>query len=531
MTAQAQGMSWSRLVERAGLVERWQAAVNPVITSVIEDSREAGPGACFVAVRGTKDDGHRFIDSAISAGASAIVCELPVSIPDHVALLQLPSTWGVTGRIAVALHGLDTALQDKQLQLVGITGTNGKSTFCYLARSVLRAAGFPTALLGTVQYDLLSRRIEASMTTPPAPQLAAYLAEATRAGATHAVMEISSHGLEQGRCEGLQFAVGVFSNLTGDHLDYHGNMDAYLRAKKRLFDGLAPESVAAVNRDDPASDRIISDCRAAIIRYGMIGLPNDHSDCKMPVACEIGARILEQTAAGNRFELITQPGVDAGRAGLPGCEQRVEFFTPLIGNHNVHNCLAAVSAGVGMGLPLETIVRGLASVVSVPGRLQRVPLPPGRDGDRAFSVFVDYAHTDDALMNVLSSLKPFADKGRLIVLFGCGGDRDRTKRPRMAQAVAQWADCILLTSDNPRNEDPMRIIDDAMSGFAQKDLPRVKVEPDRRKAIVAAVEMARPGDVVLLAGKGHETYQQIGDTKLPFDDVAVAAEILSGSGR
>ncbi|HOA74158.1 MAG TPA: UDP-N-acetylmuramoyl-L-alanyl-D-glutamate--2,6-diaminopimelate ligase [Phycisphaerae bacterium] len=528
MIAQGDAVQWSRLVRQAGLIDRWQGATDPLVTRIVEDSRQAGPGACFVAVRGTKVDGHQFVASAVSAGAAAIVCEQPVSVPENVAVLQVASARGVAGRLACALNGLDAVLRNKRLQLVGITGTNGKSTFCYLTQAILRAANCPTALLGTVQYDLLSRRIEASMTTPPAVDLAAYLAEAYQAGATHAVMEVSSHALDQGRCDGLHFAVGVFSNLTGDHLDYHGNMDSYLRAKKRLFDGLARDAVAAVNRDDPASSRILADCRAAVVRYGIVGGPGEKTRGSTPSACEVSARIIEQSAAGTRFELQVRPGNAANRGPLPDREQTLEFFTPLIGNHNVQNCLAAASAGLGLSLPLETILHGLESVTFVPGRLQRVPVPEERNGRGGFSVFVDYAHTDDALVNVLSALRPYANRGRLIVLFGCGGDRDRTKRPRMARAVAQWADRILLTSDNPRSEDPMQIIHDAMAGFAAADLPRVQVEPDRRKAIAIAIEMARPGDIVLLAGKGHETYQQIGSEKFPFDDAAIAAECLRG---
>jgi len=531
MNAESQGMTWSRLVERAGLVERWQGRLDPVITSVVEDSRKAAPGSCFVAVRGTQVDGHAFIDSAIRSGAAAIVCEQPVSVPEHVACLQLPTARGAAGRLACSLHGLDTALGEKRLNLVGITGTNGKSTFCYLVQSIFRAAGFPTAMLGTVEYDVLSRKIEASMTTPAAVDLAAYLAEALQAGATHAVMEVSSHALDQGRCDGLRFAVGVFSNLTGDHLDYHGDMDSYLRAKKRLFDRLAEDAVAAVNLDDPAWGRMVADCRAAIVGYRILAGAGDRNDtadkaAAWRVACEVTARILEQSTAGTRFELIARPSAAPGRSRLPDREQQGEFFTPLIGNHNVQNCLAAVSAGLGVGLPLETIMRGLAALPFVPGRLQRVSIEPAQQHQLGFSVFVDYAHTDDALVNVLSTLKPYTREGRLIVLFGCGGDRDRTKRPRMARAVAQWADCILLTSDNPRREDPMRIIEDAKTGFAESDLSRVHIEPDRRQAIQQAIHMARPGDVVLIAGKGHETYQQIGTEKIPFDDVAVAAEWL-----
>ena len=367
------------------------------------------------------------------------------------------------------------------------------------------------------------------MTTPRAVELVGYLGEAVQAGATHAVMEVSSHALDQGRCDGLRFAVGVFSNLTGDHLDYHGDMESYLRAKKRLFDPLSPDAVAAVNRDDPAGDRMVADCGGRILRYGIAaaGAPANSGIVQStpPSALDVTARITEQTAAGTRFELQVHPGPNAGSRDR-AVAGRVDIFTPLIGNHNVQNCLAAASAGLGLGLSLDTIARGLHAVQVVPGRLQRVQAGRPNDAEGGFSVFVDYAHTDDALTNVLSALKPFAREARLIVMFGCGGERDRSKRPRMAKAVARWADRILLTSDNPRRDDPLLIIEDARAGFSTADMDRVQIEPDRRKAIEMAIRMARPGDVVLLAGKGHETYQQVGTQKLPFDDVAIAAEIL-----
>jgi UDP-N-acetylmuramyl-tripeptide synthetase len=307
-------------------------------------------------------------------------------------------------------------------------------------------------------------------------------------------------------------------------------MDSYLRAKKHLFDGLDADAVAAVNGDDPACEQLIADCRARVTRYGIQGGRGDRAGSNgsgsRPSSLGVTARILEQSASGTRFEIKLRPGPSPRQMGIAGPVQN-QIFTPLIGNHNVQNCLAAVSAGLGLGVPMEAIVRGLAAVQVVPGRLQRVPVPLGKNGSGAFSVFVDYAHTDDALNNVLSTLKPFAEQRRLIVLFGCGGDRDPTKRPRMARAVARWADCILLTSDNPRTEDPLKIIDDAKSGFAAQDLPRVQIEPDRRCAIQMAMRMAQPGDVVLLAGKGHETYQQIGMQKFPFDDAAIAAEMLA----
>lgn len=525
-------MTWSRLIQRAGLVSRWSGPVDPQLSAVIEDSRQARAGACFVAVRGTRADGHDYVEAAVKAGVSAVVCERPVNVPSSVAVLQVASARGLASRLAAALRGLDVVLREGRLRLVGVTGTNGKSTFCYLVRSILRHAGFPTAMLGTVQYDLLSRSIDALMTTPPATVLAEYLAEAVQAGATHAVMEVSSHALDQGRCDGLPFAVGVFSNLTGDHLDYHKTMDEYLRAKKRLFDHLGPNAVGAVNAEDPASERIVADCEARILRYGIVvessnghpilaASPTSPRGVAGAEDLDVSGRVLEGNAHGTRFEVtVRHPGGSrSGRA-----ESR-EVNAALVGRHNVQNCLAAISAAVGLGLPLEQIVAGLEAVRIVPGRLQRV-----EGNGSGVAVLVDYAHTDDALANVLRALRPIASQ-RLIVLFGCGGDRDRSKRPRMAKVVAQYADRILVTSDNPRSEEPCSIIDDILPGFSPQDMERVHVEPDRRKAIATAIGMAAPGDVVLLAGKGHETYQEIRGQRHDFDDAAIAAEILRGKTR
>lgn len=510
-------MTWSKLVKRAGLVSRWSGAADPLISSVIEDSRQARPGACFVAVRGSKADGHDFVEAAVRGGASAIVCERSIVATPSVAVLQVASARGLASRLASALCGLDQVLRDGRLQLVGITGTNGKSTFCYLVRSILRHAGLPTAMLGTVQYDLLSRSVEASMTTPPATALAGYLAEAVEAGATHAVMEVSSHALDQGRCDGLRFAVGVFSNLTGDHLDYHKTMDEYLRAKKRLFDGLAPDAIGAVNAEDPVAEEIVADCKARILRYGVIA-DSSNTSANEAKRLNVFARIIDGNAHGTRFEVTVRHGDGAHGEKT----ESTEVNSVLVGRHNVQNCLAAIAASIGLGLPLKQIVAGLETVRIVPGRLQRV-----ESNGSGVAVLVDYAHTDDALVNVLKAVRPIA-KQRLIVLFGCGGDRDRSKRPRMAKAVAQFADRILVTSDNPRSEDPRSIIDDILPGFTPQDMERVMVEPDRRKAIVAAINTASPGDVVLLAGKGHETYQEVRGQKHDFDDAAIAAEILKG---
>lgn len=512
MDGESRTIKWSELVVRAGLTSRWAGDCDPAIGRVVEHSREAGRETCFVAVRGTKSDGHDFIDAAVRIGAAAVIAEKAVALPPNIPLLIVKDTHGAACRMAMSLHGLDEAQRAGRLKLIGITGTNGKSTFCYMTRSILRAAGRRPAMFGTIEYDVLTRRIEAGMTTPPAVTLVGYLAEAVRAGATHAVMEVSSHALDQGRADGLDFSVGVFSNLTGDHLDYHQTMEAYLRAKKRLFDGLSPDSVAVINQDDAAADQMVADCRARIVRYSLT-----------PGAGEVSAHIRRIDATGTHFELLLKDEVlDARIESL----ERVDIQLPLIGRHNVQNALAAIGAARAVGIRLGDIVDGLSSLRCVPGRLQRVTLE-GSVRQPEFAVLVDYAHTDDALQNVLSSLRALTDR-RLIVLFGCGGDRDRSKRPRMAEVASRFADHVVVTSDNPRTECPERILDDIMAGFPRDRLSRVHMEPDRRAAIAAALSMAEPGDIVLLAGKGHENYQLIGNERLAFDDAAVAAEILAG---
>ncbi len=503
------GMHWRRLLAEAGLPEA-PPEPDPLVTAIVEDSRQAGPGACFVACRGVQADGHDFIAAAVAAGACAVVSERPVSLPESVARLVVERGRGVAARLAAALTGVSQAQRAGRLAAVGITGTNGKSTFCYLLRSILRLDGQAPAMFGTIEYDLLCRRIDASMTTPPATALMGYIAEAAAAGASHVVMEVSSHALDQGRCEGLRFDVGVFSNLTGDHLDYHGDMESYLRAKKRLFDGLDERAKAVVNLEDPSWEPLVADCRAQLLGYAIEG----GRASRRP---DVAARLIEATAQGTRFELI------AGPAATGGGEVHAEVRSALIGRHNVQNCLAAAGAALACGVSPDRVAAGLEAVRRVPGRLEAVR-PDG--GDPGFSVLVDYAHTDDALENVLSAVRPLT-QGRLIVLFGCGGDRDRTKRPRMARVAARWADEIVLTSDNPRTEDPQRILEDILEGFNGARRERVRVEPDRRAAIAAALQAAGPGDVVVLAGKGHENYQIIGSRKLPFDDAAVAAEILA----
>ncbi len=459
------------------------------ISGVFDDSRQVRPGGVFVALRGGRADGRAFISAAIERGACVVIGESLESCGAAVAL-AVSDARGVLARLAARWHGFDAAAQP--LQLIGVTGTNGKTTTSFMTRAILQAAGRKSGLLGTVQYDLCARTVASDMTTPSPLHLAACLRECADAGGVAAVMEVSSHALDQRRTDGFRFSAAAFTNLTRDHLDYHQTFENYADAKARLFAGLDAEAVAVVNVDDPWSARMRRDCRARVLGFSM------NQDA------EISGAVLRESIRGTYFRLR-----------LEGQERVIE--NAIVGRHNVYNALAAAGLAWGVGVSLDHIAAGLATVRNVPGRLQRVPA-----AERA-EVFVDYAHTDDALRNVLSVLKPLTRR-RLIALFGCGGDRDRTKRPLMAAAAAEFADAIIVTSDNPRTEDPQAIIGEILAGFSADQRRRVIVEPDRRAAIRTAIASAEPGDCVLLAGKGHEDYQILGREKIHFDDVEVAIQ-------
>jgi len=403
-------------------------------------------------------------------------------------------------RLAAVYFGLD-GRRSATLPLIGITGTNGKTTVAWLIRSVLRAAGRRPALLGTIEYDLVRRKAPAPLTTPDPLTLCRCLAEARDAGAEAAVLEVSSHALDQRRCDGLRFAVGVFTNLSGDHLDYHGDMEAYYRAKRRLFDLLDDGGTAIVNRDDPAGERLVKELAVPVRTYGVA------SD-----DAYASARIGELS----RFASV----VDITLA-----DQSFAARIPLLGRHNMYNAVAAATASQAVGVGAEAIRAGLECAGPIPGRLERIDT-----NDCPFSVVVDYAHTDAALDSALTALRPITS-GRLICVFGCGGDRDRGKRPRMGAVVNRLADVAFVTSDNPRTEAPSAIIDDILPGFAVAGGASVRTEPDRRSAIVSAIALARSGDTVLIAGKGHENYQIIGESVFPFDDAVVARDCLTGAVR
>ncbi len=451
------------------------------VTGVTEDSRQVQPGHVFVARGGTVTDGAKFVEQAASRGAVAVVaagpvpgCRLPVVV--------VPDPAVAASVLAHAFHGHPSL---DRLKLLGVTGTNGKTTVAYLLRHVLNGFNVRCGMIGTVETDDGRTRYESTMTTPAAGEVAELLARMRDRGCRACAMEVSSHSLHQGRVAGAVFAGAAFTNLTGDHLDYHGTMDDYAAAKAMLFAQLPAGGVAAVNGDDKWSDRMVRDCPARVIRYGF-GKSSDYR-----------ARDLAVTADSSTFTLVAPHG-------------RAEVRLPLVGRHNVENALAAAALlGEVFDLSVSQLATGLNGAAGAPGRLQAV-----RAG-QPFAVLVDYAHTDDALRNVLTALRPLCT-GRLRVVFGCGGDRDRTKRPRMARAAEQLADDVYLTSDNPRTEDPAAILAEVAAGFTGG--PRC-VEVDRRAAIAAALSDAGPADVVLVAGKGHENYQIVGTVKHPFDDV------------
>jgi UDP-N-acetylmuramoyl-L-alanyl-D-glutamate--2,6-diaminopimelate ligase len=456
--------------------------------SVTADSRQVVPGSVFVAVPGTTNDGHDFIPKAIEAGAIYIVAQKNVPV-NGAELVIVPDSHAAWGLLAQAASGNPGA----QLTSLAVTGTNGKTTITFLVRSIIQAAGSRCGMIGTVTYDTGAGAVESNMTTPDASSLAHMMAEMVGAGSKYMVIEASSHALSQKRLAGIDFKAAAFTNLTGDHLDYHKDMDNYLAAKSLLFEALAPEAFAVLNKQDPAAAKLAAKTKAKVLYYAV------------DEPAEISAHVIEMNADCTIYDLVY-----GGK--------KVRIKSPLLGRHNISNHLAAAGLCIGAGISLETIAKGLESLTVVPGRLQAV-----RCG-QPFAVLVDYAHTDDALQNVLTTLKPIC-RNKLTVVFGCGGDRDKTKRPRMAKVAAKLADKIVVTCDNPRTEDPNQIIKDILAGLPTA-ATNVTVEPDRKKAIGAALASAAKDDIVLIAGKGHETYQIIGKQKFDFCDKTVAESFL-----
>src|SRR6202171_1833145 len=459
------------------------------------DSRKVKEGFLFFAFPGSHADGRQFARDAQARGAVAIASES--AAPEDAAgrWIQVEH-----GRHALALAARNFYCRpDERLILAGITGTNGKTTTSYLVDSVLRAAGHTTALIGTIEYHLAGRVLPAVNTTPESLDLLRLFTELEKQGGTHVTMEVSSHALALGRVYGLHFHTAVFTNLTRDHLDFHHTMANYFAAKKMLFEGAGapPPRAAVLNRDDELIRGMKLPAETEVYWYGL-----------GPEAA-LRAQHISSGFEGLRFE------VEWGKL-------RFAVASPLIGKINVYNSLAACGTALSYGIPAETIAQGISSLRAVPGRFERV------DEGQPFVVVVDYAHTDDALRNTIAVARGLNPK-RVVTLFGCGGDRDRTKRPLMGQAAAEASDFVVLTSDNPRSEDPLAIMNDALVGIRRVDVSHV-VEPDRATAIARALKEAREGDIVILAGKGHEPYQVLKDQTIPFDDRAVAREVLKGYG-
>ncbi|HEU5181752.1 MAG TPA: UDP-N-acetylmuramoyl-L-alanyl-D-glutamate--2,6-diaminopimelate ligase [Candidatus Polarisedimenticolia bacterium] len=466
----------------------------PSILGIACDSRQAEPGYLFAALRGEKLDGNDYVDDALSRGACAVLSAAP-------APPSFPATWirVADDRKALALTARNYySHPDLRLGVTGVTGTNGKTTVVHLLESIFRSEGGPVCALGTLGYRIGREEFRAERTTPESVDLYRLLDRAASEGCRRAVMEVSSHSLVLHRVEGLQFAAAVFTNLTQDHLDFHHDMASYLEAKSILFRDLPAGRPAVINRDDPACDHLLAAGPGLGVTYGFA----DASDVRI-----------------TRFE----PQSDGIRLTLTAWGRPLELKTRLIGRINASNAAAAAAAALAVGCPVSAVEAGIAALPGVPGRLESVA------AGQPFAVFVDYAHTDDALANTLRTVREL-NPARLLVVFGCGGDRDRSKRPLMGAAAARLADLAILTSDNPRTENPLSILSEVEKGIRQitTDEGRYRVEPDRREAIRLALAEAEAGDAVVIAGKGHETYQILRERTLPFDDREVVREILRG---
>jgi UDP-N-acetylmuramoyl-L-alanyl-D-glutamate--2,6-diaminopimelate ligase len=460
---------------------------------VTHDSRRVEAGWVFVALRGFKAEGVEFAPHAVAAGAAAVVADRAPRAPSTVPWIVVRDARLALAWLAAEFYGHPSRL----MRVVGITGTNGKTTTSYLVRAMCEAAGVRCGVLGTVMYRIGDREFAAERTTPEAPDLQGMLRAMVSAGCGACAMEVSSHALALRRADGIHFAAGVFTNLTRDHLDFHADMEDYFAAKRRLFEMLPADAPAAVNVDDPRGAAIVEVVQRPVT-YA-VTRPADVTPGPLSLSLD-----------GLEFDVRTPRG-------------EIRVRSPLVGRPNVYNILAAASVTTALDLPLEAVQRGIARLDGVPGRFERVS-----SAADDITVMVDYAHTDDALRNLLETARPLAAR-RLITVFGAGGDRDRTKRPLMGMVAARLSDVVVITSDNPRMEDPRRIVDEISLG-AQQEIRQRGVEVvtivDRRDAILYAVSHAAPGDLLLIAGKGHEKYQEIGGRLLPFDDVAVAREAL-----
>jgi UDP-N-acetylmuramoyl-L-alanyl-D-glutamate--2,6-diaminopimelate ligase len=453
------------------------------------DSRLVKDGDVFIAVEGTVCDGHDFIDQAVANGAKYIVAQQPYHCKDAEVIIVADSA-----KAAALLAQASRGNPASQLTNLAVTGTNGKTTVAYLVRSIIQNAGEKCGLVGTIVYDTGAASFEADLTTPDCLTIAKRQSQMLKASSKYMVIEASSHALYQERLAGINFKASAFTNLAGDHLDYHKTQAHYLAAKAKLFQALSADATAVLNKQSPEAKQITEKTDAGILWYAV--------DEPADITAHIESMNITETVFVLEY---------AGQSAV--------VKTPLLGRYNVTNHLAAAGLCLAVGFDLEAIATGLSALKTIPGRLERI------DWDGDFCVFIDYAHTEDALKSVLSTLKSLC-KGKLSVVFGCGGDRDRTKRPRMARVAEQLADSVIVTSDNPRTERPEDIINQIITGFENPNSQKIKIEPDRKKAIELALKAATKDDIVLIAGKGHETYQIIGKKKINFCDKAVALEYL-----
>lgn len=498
-------------------IEKMEGDLDQEVGGLCYDSRRVGPGRIFFAIPGEKADGHDFIAEAVRRGAAAVVFSHEGDWPRAAAWVRVKDVRRTMGLWAAHFHGRPS----EKLRLVGVTGTNGKTTVTYLVESVLGAAGWKPGVIGTINYRYAGHEIPSHHTTPESIDLQAMMSEMLRAGAEAVAIEVSSHALAQERVRGLDFDVGVFTNLSRDHLDYHRDMEEYFLAKSKLFTdylnaSAKPRKAAVIYGDDPYGNRLIK---------------------------QLGSSGLDVWSYGegkqwNVHPLEVERDVGGLRGTIQAREQRIEFHSPLIGAANLQNILGAVGIGCALGVNAGLIAQGIRRLKSVPGRLEKVA------NNRGITILVDYAHSPDALEKVLGAVRSLTE-GKLICVFGCGGDRDRGKRPIMGEIAARLSDLVVLTSDNPRSEGPLAILDEVAAGIKKTPLKRLALselgyraggaqsargyilETDRRKAIGIAIDAASAGDLILIAGKGHEDYQILGANKIHFDDREVAREALA----
>jgi UDP-N-acetylmuramoyl-L-alanyl-D-glutamate--2,6-diaminopimelate ligase len=498
-------MKLSQLLEGVTVSKLFQTMYGQmVVTHEVEinklqyDSRKIQRDDCFIALKGTESDGHAYLQGAINQGAKVVVLQDDNALPDpfcmHVGVIKVvvPDTRKALAVMSSNFYGHPA----KKLKFIGVTGTNGKTTTSHLVKSILEAAGEKVGLVGTIEYKIGERVIPATHTTPESLELNELFASMVEEKCTSVSMEISSHALDQSRVFGLDFNVAIFTNLTQDHLDYHGTMEKYFEAKKTLFMNLKPSDCAVINHDDRRGVQIRDAINTRAISYGITS------------AADVQVKNMKFSINGTALTLSNGHG-------------EFTFTMPLIGKFNVYNVLAAYSAGIALGIPREQILTGINNLKNVRGRFERIVSPAGWTG------IVDYAHTPDALENCLKTIHdilPTQNRGRIITVFGAGGDRDKTKRPLMGRIAGEYSDIVIVTSDNPRTENPEKIIDDIVHGVIRH--ASVLREINRKIAIERAVNCAQRGDVILIAGKGHEDYQVVGQEKIHFSDREVLENLL-----